>query len=74
MIIINIRELICSLFKELIVMSKTKSPVNAAKQYRALKRLQVSALSSVMLLAAGHAWAAEECALRQSLLQLHPLS
>ncbi len=41
-------------------MSKTKSPVNAAKQYRALKRLQVSALSSVMLLAAGHAWAAED--------------
>lgn len=41
-------------------MSKTKSPAKAAKQYCALKHLQVSALSSMMLLAAGHAMAADD--------------
>lgn len=41
-------------------MSKTKLPAKAAKQHRALKQLQVSALSSMMLLAAGHAMAAED--------------
>jgi len=41
-------------------MSKTKSPAKTAKQNRTLKQLQVSALSSMMLLAAGHVMAADD--------------
>lgn len=41
-------------------MIKTKSPAKAAKQHRALKQLQVSALSSMMLLATAHVMAAED--------------
>jgi catecholate siderophore receptor len=46
--------------KELTAMSKTKVPAKVTKQHRVFKQLQVSALSSMMLLAAGHAVAADD--------------